>query len=329
MSTIKFGDSIPHFEDLSLKKLKILQTEPGQFFVSEKLDGLFFQIGRENKDAPLYVSTKKGEKYFFVEDIPDVYYLRDIKRVSKNIFEINKLFPNHQFLLSGELIPSYNHNIVQYNKDTIGEGLFCCFEKFYFHEEEYRKLQFESKHLNFKNSNQFQIDWNEGQHFFDYDSKFNNLILDSKNKQKLLIPIKHELLRKYLTWYTKNDPEGFVVRYECSNFTIDPFSFKLIDKNKFLKQKKINWRQIEELKTKESEMRKSNITSDSLIQYIGWLQSYKINELEFTLPRKLEDTKEHLKWNLEKANNALVWLNKNKHLSNDDILLAVKEHIIL
>jgi hypothetical protein len=328
MSIIKFGDSIPHFEDLSLKKLKTLQTEPGQFFISEKLDGLFFQIGREDKDAPLYVSTKKGEKYFSIQDIPDVYYLKDIKRVCKNIFEINKKFPPHQFLLNGELIPSYNHNIIQYNKEKIREGLFVCFEKLFVYDDTYKQLQSSSKHLIFSTPKQFQFDWKEGEYFF--DSEFTRLVLDSKNKEKLLTPIKQNILKKFLDWYFNLKAEGIVVRYECDNFTVDPFSFKMIDKDKFLKEKKINWRQIEELKSKESQIRKStNINIDLLLDYYIWLRKYEINESEFTLPRKLEDTKEHLKWNLEKAEKALEWLNKNKHLSNDDILLAVKEHIIL
>lgn len=129
-----YGESLVHLEDLKPPDLLAFMSS-SKFVLSEKIDGSYLCIG-EDKEGN-YVSTKRGDKYLQVCDIPNIYYLDEIRDVSKRLLTIplraiyREMFPGTHpvsIKLVGEVIPTHDHNIVQYDKDKIGKGVFVLFQ---------------------------------------------------------------------------------------------------------------------------------------------------------------------------------------------------------
>lgn len=129
-----YGESLVHLEDLKPPDLLAFMSS-SKILLSEKVDGTYLCIGEDREGN--YITTKRGDKYLQTSDIPNIYYLDEIRDISKHLLTIplrrifREMFPGTfpaSVKLIGEVIPTHDHNIVQYDKEKIGQGVFVLFQ---------------------------------------------------------------------------------------------------------------------------------------------------------------------------------------------------------
>lgn len=132
-----FGESLPHLEDLKSQDLLSLFKD-SNLSLTEKVDGSFFVIGFDHSKSLNYIATKKGDRYYSAFDIPNIYYLTEIRRVFSlvehtnlvgalcTVFGLGSRYSDIE--LVGELVPTHDHNIVVYSQQEINQGLMVVFD---------------------------------------------------------------------------------------------------------------------------------------------------------------------------------------------------------
>lgn len=135
-SSPEFGKSIIHIEDLKpaqlLKFFKQWNLDKQNVMVTEKVDGMFLRIGI---DAGGFYLATKNTKFYDSAQIPKLFFFDDIRRY----FDLLKAVPYSQIIglvtktkpatieLQGEAIPSHDHNIIIYDQNKIGDGIYVVF----------------------------------------------------------------------------------------------------------------------------------------------------------------------------------------------------------
>lgn len=357
-----FGESIPHLESLSVEDIiNLLDTT--NFSLTEKLDGSYMVIGWDHGGT--YLSTKKGEKYYNFLAMPEVYYYKPFRDVAMNVLGVNlKHYISGCFgiaentinsvKLIGELIPTHNHNIVGYDPQKIGKGVFVVFslvvnDQIYSQESLVKLLRAlnRTEKLLFFSAEEMEVNPQNFTECFKpvTDSLKEILLLEGhilntpartvsaksiKNalKQKivdLVVEAKLKFLSQYQTSkFGENvPPEGLVLHSKDHNITA-----KLVDKSKFTAIKEQNWFYIDIMKGFYSTLRQrakedpKNLPKH-LDEYRKSLMSLKINKEQFTIQKRHEDTHKHFLMSIEYLTKIEIKLITS---SVDEVSKAIVEH---
>ena len=135
----EFGKHIIHIEDLKPEQLlKLLTTwgvNPHAMKVTEKMDGFFLAFGED--ESGFYLQTKNA-LWRSEDDINKVFFLADMRRffsllkgiplreIAQRQFNLTTLPSNVR--VSGECIPSPDHNIIQYDPSKVGDGVMVLYQ---------------------------------------------------------------------------------------------------------------------------------------------------------------------------------------------------------
>lgn len=287
----EFGKSIKHVETLKpaelLMFLKSLNNQKEQISITEKIDGSFGKFGID-ENGSWYYGTKT-QLWTDPEQIPDIFFLEDIKNFARELSKISlPVGPGESMEISGEIVPSWDYNIVIYDESQIGpNGSMVIFE-IMSTDASGRQTRLSSKQeidsfiqrflssspirfsstpevtSNFKVPHQIVIDLeklvNEHGNVFSTpartpEQKELKTALLEKVKQ-MAITAKNAFLDSAQD-YEKNSsfgggtPEGYVFRLP------DGSLIKIVDKDKFLNLKKTNWKYMDSITKAERDFKNS------------------------------------------------------------------------
>lgn len=106
------------------------------FHVTEKIDGSPMRFGLEN--GRMFLGSKSN-KWYSAQEVPEVHFLSSFKKYFEHLQSIpldsivQKLSQQYgfeysgNFLIDGEAVASYDHNIIMYDEAKIGDGIFVIF----------------------------------------------------------------------------------------------------------------------------------------------------------------------------------------------------------
>lgn len=338
------SEGIKHIEDLKPNELLDLLNSwnigDKEFEVTEKVDGRSLNFGVDSEGFHISSKTKKFRSE---TEYPSLYFYDDFKKYHTLLQNIDFLDIIQKVLNSndiqqieffGEAIASYDSNIVLYDKSIIGEGVYIVFG-----------IKADGESLNTSDINNVTKEINKQSEIKFYP----NFIVDTKNikfEEKYITTLKtiiekygnilskpvrnpldkalKEKVKKIINLIGKKsketflgkmsnyksplggDIEGYVVKLPDGNLV------KIVDKNKFTKEKMQNWKYIEEMgnlyKKFTSELKKN---ANSLKPEFELLmkQSLKLydefkngGQSEFTIPKKINDTIESFKIHFNRLN---------------------------
>jgi len=132
---------IQHIEDLKpqelLDFLKSWNLDNSKFQVSEKVDGSPMAFGLD--ETGRFYFRSKNTKFYSEKDIPDIFFMKNFSKYFRLLKDVplaeitQKLSKRYGFSfkqaieITGEGVPSYDHNIVIYDEEKIGLGIFVIF----------------------------------------------------------------------------------------------------------------------------------------------------------------------------------------------------------
>ena len=125
---------IKHFEDLNLDQMisfcEKWKDNPCVFDITEKFDGNFMSFGVGANGIFL---SSKNKLFKSVNDIPNIFFFDAFKKcfseLEKSDF-INlarEVARSKNISIVGEFIDNHEHNVIQYCKDKIKDGVFVAF----------------------------------------------------------------------------------------------------------------------------------------------------------------------------------------------------------
>jgi hypothetical protein len=281
---------VKHVDDMKpdelLNFLKLWNQDGAQIIVNEKVDGQFFKWGLDNGK---FFTEDVSKKYYSSTEYPEVYFYDEFRRYFNEISKIDfssilksldtKDFNN--FIVQSEAIPVPDHNIVQYDKEKIGDGVIVIFNitvdnkqadrkfinefcnlankhsKIKFHPNpiaNVRHVKFDIKTINtlegiikkYGNVLSKPARTHEQKELKEKVTKAINLIGKQSKKKILDVPFPKAF---------GNETEGLIIYLPDGNIV------KMVDKEKFTQRKDIFWKWIGELDT-EIKRFKKEITSD-------------------------------------------------------------------
>lgn len=333
------NEGIKHIEDLKpqelLDFLSNWNIDKKNFRVSEKVDGNFLGFGL--KDGQFFVSSKNKEWYspdeisnlFFLQSFKDYFrYLQKIplyEIVQKIALKYNILF-NGNIKIEGEAIPSYDHNIVIYDKKKIGDGIFVIFgtvidgQKFnnqrfwsdlaeemnkYTDIKIYAVPEVNLSNLEFDNTLIVSLE-NLIKKYGNFLKKPARKPEEKELKEKLLsivkkvgMSAKQQALQTKFNSLFGDEYEGLVIAAPGGDLV------KIVDKGKFTERKKSNWHFIDKLIQVQNNFKNKiknnpNDIKKALVRWQRELNSiekdYNKNKDKFiTIPKKGYDTEQSIK----------------------------------
>lgn len=119
-----------------LEFLRSWKSDKTKFHITEKVDGNYLAFGL---DAGKFYLRSRSRTFYFSTEIPNIFFMEDFRRYYKILESIpwNTIFQTlsiqHGFDYSdtleveGEAIPTFDHNIIVYDKNKIGDGIFVTF----------------------------------------------------------------------------------------------------------------------------------------------------------------------------------------------------------
>jgi len=132
--------SMRHIEDLKPKELldflRLWNADKEDIIMTEKVDGQYFGFGL--KDGK-YFSKSNSITSYKDTDYPSLYMFMNfqrfhremqklpIKQESKRIIESYKIPFNNNILIEGEMVASFDANVVIYDPQIIGDGIYVIF----------------------------------------------------------------------------------------------------------------------------------------------------------------------------------------------------------
>lgn len=331
----EFGKGITHIEDLKPMQLLALlkQFQIGKnFTVTEKMDGFFMTFGYD--DSGFFAGTK-NTTWRSAAEFPDLYFLSGLKNYIQRLQTLNvpisiqtafKLpSPPTNVRITGESIPSYDHNIVLYDPNIIGDGAFVIYQITFDGKQITdpkliaRWISVAQKSTTIKFFNNPQVAWKfktPQKIVVDLEkliTKHGNVLAmpaktqeDKILKQALLdkakqvgMLVKQKILKDPYKPFFGGDYEGYVVHMP------DGSMVKVIDKDKFTKSKEANWHFIDNMQRAEKDFKKNTKTSPNELPnhvssfektIVGIKSDFLKNADKYiTIPKKKQDTIEELK----------------------------------
>jgi len=331
----EFGKGITHIEDLKPAQLLALlqQFNLGKgFTVTEKMDGFFMTFG---KDQSGFFAGTKNTTWRSAADFPDLYFLAGLKNYIQRLQTLdvggsvqqafNLPSPPLNVRITGESIPSYDHNIVMYDPSIIGDGVFVIYQMTFDGQQvtdpkEINKwIQIAQTSTTIKFFTNPQVAWKfkaPKKIVVDLEkviAKHGNILSkparteeDKILKQAIIskvqqagMLIKQRILKDPYNPFFGGDFEGFVVHMP------DGSMVKVIDKDKFTKAKEENWHFIDNMQTAERDFKKNTKGSpENLAAHVqsfenaivGIKDDFQANADKYiSIARKKQDTIEELK----------------------------------
>lgn len=335
---------INHIENLKplalLKFVTSWNTNNTEFSVTEKIDGFFMAFGQT--DGQFYVRTK-NKKFYSADRISNAYYMADFKRYFTAFQKLNiphtlsELgFDTDTWEFQGEMVSSYDHNIVLYDKEKVGSGLYVVFGCSLIEDNEVWEQICDK--LNVNSEIKFMpVPEVDVSHF-----KFPEILIQELTqiiennsgilfkparrpdikllKRSLLgdirliaLEFKKDFLDEKIETSLGDEYEGLVFAHP------DQKPVKLVDADKFKKRKDDNWAIINSLKFLDKNyieyFQDAQARSRTAQEKIGiinnWERDIKLAEENFKIqmeymdiPKKIEDTKQNFKISKEHLENA-------------------------
>ena len=355
----EFGKGITHIEDLKPAQLLSLlkQFDLGDnFTVTEKMDGFFMTFGLD--ESGFFAGTK-NTTWRSAADFPDLYFLAGLKNYIERLQtldvggSVQKAFnlpvaPTN-VRITGESIPSYDHNIVMYDPMAIGDGVFVIYQMTFDGTQitdtkqinNWIKIAQTSTSIKFFTNPQVAWKFKAPRKIVvDLEKvieKHGNILAkparteeDKILKQSIITKvqqagmlIKQRILKDPYKPFFGGDFEGFVVHMP------DGSMVKVIDKDKFTKSKEQNWHFIDQMQTAERIFKKNTKGSpDDLAAHINTFNDaivaikddFLANADNYiTIDRKKKDTVEELKLYARKIAK-LKELNQKGQLSSQELI---------
>ena len=256
-----------------------------KFNVTEKLDGFHFVYGRD--ETGYYTRTlTKSKKYYDADDYPDVFYMRAFRRY--HIAFNGCTFPDEigTFEITGEMIPTVCPNVIQYNADVIGRGIFQVlnvrFDKqIPFSLMNYPPDFYAAIHLS-RNSGDIMV------LPIDHANPFEQLrfrkttiagVEDESNDMEQCGNVIRWSFMTHRAWKSTfgEEVEGFVITGDLTS------PIKIVDTDLFLKRKDENWRYMDMILALEKTSCRAVKEDMSRTQYVLDEWSDKLDEIEHTL----------------------------------------------
>jgi len=328
-------EGIKHIEDLKPNELLDLldswNVDDTKFEVTEKVDGQSFGFGMNNEG---FYAKSKTKKFTNVNQYPSLYFYDDFKKYHTLLSDIdfidivrgvlNRDIQEVEF--SGEAVPSYDSNIILYDKGIIGDGVYIVFgitaDGESLSNSDISKV---TQEINKQSDITFYPNFvvvSQGVKFEEkyittlrtIIEKYGNILSKSvrnpidkalKEKVKKIINLigkksKDEFLGKMSNYKSPlgGDIEGFVVKLPDGNLV------KIVDKNKFTAGKTLNWKYMDAMgkayRQFTSELKKNpeslklglkKVIKDTQSLY----DDFKTGHHQFTIPKKKQDTIESFK----------------------------------
>lgn len=335
------AQGIKHIEDLKPQAmLDFLKTwnnleQRRKFIVTEKIDGSYLSFGL--KEGKFFLRSK-NKIFFDIQKIPNIFFMNSFKkyyqsfqkipldRIITNLSKKYGLDYSGSIEISGETVPSYDHNIVIYNKAKIGNGIFIIFKILIGDKQNNIQAFWEDLIAEINNNTSIQLYAVPKINLMDFEfnnetliflenllEKYSNFLSkparkpeDKKLKQKLLVAVKEkgiqakqQILKKGLVSLFGEECEGYVIQ------TLTGDLVKIVDKEFFTKRKKQNWYFIDLLQKAQRNFRRSikedpkNIhneikTWEKELKRIK--QDFEQNKNKFiSIPKKKQDTENFIK----------------------------------
>jgi len=329
---------IKHIEDLKpndlLKFLKDWNVDKKTFLVTEKIDGNAMSFGLENGK---FFLASKNRTFRSASDVPELYFMKDFRR----FFELLQEIPLYKIVesvtnefgyafdgtinITGEAVPTYNHNIVIYDKNKIKDGIFVIFStivgekdiadmKFWKRlSEEINKFttvkiysvpDVNLSDLNFSNKLIVSLEdliKNNGNFLnkparTEEEKTIKNQVLDAV--KKIGSSAKQQVLQTKFNSLFGDEYEGIVFRDSDGNLV------KVVEKDKFTQRKQQNWHFIDKLIVLQNTFKKSLKTNPGDIKSSlnNWLSGLSEVEKDFvsnkdkfiTIDKKEQDTRDEI-----------------------------------
>lgn len=331
-------EGIKHIEDLKpqalLDFLSNWNLDKKNFHVSEKVDGNFFGFGL--RDGQFYVRSKNKE-WQSAEEVPNLFFMQSFK----DYFRLLEKVPldsimrelaskygysyNGNVDIEGEAIPSYDHNIVIYDENKIGDGIFVIFgttiegQKFNNPNFWLDLAEQMNKFTSVKIFAVPEIDLSRLEFENDLIVSLEDIVTTHGNflkkparkpeekelKQKLLAAVKEigmsakqQVLQTKFQSLFGDEYEGLVIAAPNGDLV------KVVEKGKFTQRKEMNWHFIDQLIQAQNDFKRT-VKSDpsrikpALVQWhkdlVGISRDYKENKDQYiTIPKKGQDTEDSI-----------------------------------